>query len=152
MKKFLPLIFASLIMALSGCAGIKKQNNIEEQMKNLVFNAPADRVYSAAIAEMSNPLTPKIKSTGQFSGASDWVYSDYVFGGKVNKRKTRTLISVTAKGNKQSILRIQTETATNFMGDFGEPHVVRFLTNEYNTLKRVNPVQAAEIDKMASAK
>ena len=149
MKKLIPLISIALIFMLSGCAAIKKQNNIDEQMKNLVFNASADRVYSAAVNFMQTDIMP----TGKYSGSSKWIYSEYIFGGKKNKKKERTIINVTPKGKNQATLRILKESSTTFVNDdWAVPHSMRQLAYEFNTLKRVNPAQAAEIDRIASKK
>lgn len=151
MKKLLPFFIIALAVTLSGCGAIQKQNNIDKQMENLVFNAPANQVYDAAVKVMNSQLIP-IKSIGKNHGASELTYSDYIFGGKKNKQRIRFTVAVTDMGKGKSTLRIHKERATNFMGEWDKPHVMRFLTYEYQTLQRVDSTKATEIDKLASKK
>lgn len=151
MKKLLPFFILALAVTLTGCGAIQKQNNIDKQMENLVFNAPANQVYDAAVKVMSSQLI-KINSGGKTYGASDLVYSDYIFGGKKNKQRIRFTVAAVDAGKGKSTLRIHKEKATNFMGEWGKPHKMRFLTYEYQTLQKVDAAKAAKIDKLASKK
>ncbi len=151
MKKLLPFFILAFAFSLTGCEAIKKQNNIDNQMKTFVFGTQASQVYNAAVKVMSSQLI-KINSTSKNHGASQLTYSDYIFGGKKNKQRIRFTVTVADLGKGKSTLRIHKERATNFMGEWGKPHVMRFLTYEYQTLQKVDAAKAAEIDKLASKK
>ena len=73
MKKLIPIVAIALIFIMSGCVAIKKQNNIENQIENLVYDAPADRLYTAAVKYMG------ASSTGKNQAATAWVTHDKVF-------------------------------------------------------------------------
>jgi len=150
MKKILPILIIALTISLTGCLGaIKKQGKIEDQMKNLVINSSASKVYTAAEKYM-NSMFIKIKPTGKNTGASSWSINDVTLGSNKYKEKVRFTVRVASKGNNKSKLNISRERSTNMMGDFSKPVAGRYLTYEYNVLKKMNPARAAQIDKNAS--
>lgn len=152
MKK-LVYLFSLLVAvtAISGCAGIKKQNNINKYMENFVFNAPADKVYNAAVAKMGS-MYVTIKPVSKHHGASDWNTNNTSLGGNSYQEQVRFSIAVNSNGNDKSTLRIYRERKTNLSGSWSEAHKQRFLIYEYNVLQQVNPSRAASLEKMAAAK
>lgn len=151
MKKFLSIAMIALAVSLSGCAAIQKQANLNAQMENLVMNAPADKVYNAAVNTM-NSMFVRIRTTGRNQGASSWQIKPVSLGTKHYKEKTRFTVKVTAKGKNKSVLIISKERSSNMMGDWNRPLPGRLMSYEYQVLKKINPARAAEIDKNATVK
>lgn len=151
MKRFLSITMIALAISLSGCAAIQKQSNINNQMQNLVMNAPANKVYNAAVKVMNSRFI-RIRKTGRNTGASSWQTQPVSLGTKHYKEKTRFTVKVSSKGKNKSVLRISKERSSNMMGHWNKPLPGRLLSYEYEVLKKINASRAAEIDKMATVK
>ncbi len=151
MKRFLSITMIALAVSLSGCAAIQKQANINKQMENLVYNAPADKVYNTAVKVM-NSMFVRIRTTGRNQGASGWQTKPVSLGTKHYKERTRFTVKVSSKGKNKSVLRISRERSSNMMGEWNKPLPGRLLSYEYDVLKKINASRAAGIDKQASAK
>ncbi len=151
MKRFLSIVMIALAVSLSGCAAIQKQANINKQMQNLVYNAPADKVYNTAVKVMNSRFV-RIRTTERNTGASSWQTKPVSLGSKHYKEKTRFTVKVSSKGKNKSVLMISRERSSNMMGHWNKPLPGRLLSYEYDVLKKINASRAAEIDKMATVK
>lgn len=150
MKKLSPIFIIALVVSLTGCLdAMKKQGKIDEQMKNLVMNAPADKVYATAVQVM-NSLFVDIKPAGKNTGASSWQVNDTKLGTEKYKEKIRFTIKVSAQGSNKSTLIIGRERSSNLTGNWSKPVTGRFLNYEYKVLQKIDAAKAAEIDKKSS--
>lgn len=126
---------------------MKKQNSITSQLENLVLSVPADRAYAAAV-EFSGA-----KATGKYQAATNWVTHDKVFGSsKRYHEKDRYLIAVTAQGKNKSLLRVQRQHYSNFVGGEWQktPYLSRDVNYEHNIIKSKFPAIATEIESKAT--
>ena len=152
MKKLIPIITIALIFVMSGCAIMKKQNSVSDQLENLVLDVSADRAFTAAI-EYSGA-----KPTGKYQASTSWVMHEKVFGStKRYQEKDRYLIKVIPQGKNKSLLRIQRQHNSNFVGAEWQdkPYLSRDTAYEHNLIKSKFPAVAAEIERksiMASKK
>lgn len=150
MKNIISIAVIIFITSLTGCMGaLQKQSRIDDQMKDLVMNSPADKVYSAAVKHM-NSMFIKIKNTAKNKGSSNWQTNDVSLGSQRYKEKVRFTVKVTAKGKNKSVLNISRERSSNLMGSWDKIHSGRYLHYEFNVLKKMDAARAAEINKKAS--
>ncbi len=150
MKKLLMSLAALLL--LSGCATIKLQQNIINQMETYVFNAPPGVIYAAAEDVFSGMYVP-LESTGQYKGESKWLSRYSEFQGKQFESKQRFIVEVKDGGNNRSLLRvyIQAQSKSIIDGKWEIRSPARSPIYEYSILQKVDPAAAAIIDKKAAA-
>ena len=145
------LLLIGIVAFVSACAGIQKQNKINDQMKDYVFSSEAPKVYAAAEGGFEKMQTP-IETKGKNQGASKWVEQDSQLGEKKYKEKSRFTVKVASLGKGKSKLRVFRESQSNLSGDWGKVTPGRMLIYEYNILQKVNPKAAAKIEQNAVAK
>jgi len=150
MKKL--LMSLAVVLLLSGCATIKLQQNIINQMETYVFNAPPGVIYAAAEDVFSGMYVP-LESTGQYKGESKWLSRNSEFQGKQFYSKQRFIVDVKGDGNNRSLLRVYVQTQSKSIVD-GKWNILapsRSPIYEYSILEKVDPAAAAAIEKKAAA-
>ncbi len=150
-NRFFLLLVGTLTFALVGCGSITKQNNINKAMDSYVFEAPAPKVYEAAVEVYKGMYTPLTEKTGELSGASQWVTENKTLGTMTYRERSRFSVEVTAKGDGKSIVRCFREYQKESDEKWGEVIKGRMQAHEFYVLKKVNSQAAADIEKNAAA-
>ena len=146
MKKIIPIITIALVFIMSGCAIMKKQNSVNDQLENLVLDVSAKRAFAAALKYSG------AEPTGKYQASTNWVMHEKVFGSsKRYQEKDRYLIKVTPQGKTKSLLRIQRQHTSNFVGGEWQdkPYLSRDTAYEHNLIKSKFPAIANEIERKA---
>lgn len=147
------LIFLGVVgLLISGCATIKKQQNIGKIMETHVFDAPPEEVYSAASTEFS-AMFLKLEGDGKNSGASPWLiaHKEDKMTNKKWQEKDRFVVEISSNDGKKSKLTVHREAQSNFVGGkWGSITSGRMYIYEFNILKRMNPSLAQQIDAKAA--
>ena len=149
MKRFFLIVL--LTPLFFGCAGIQKQNQINEQMKNYVFKAPPAEIYKTAEKVFKGMYT-ELKSDGKFQGSSQWLTQNSTLGGKSYQEKSRFTVKIVETNSEGSKLRIHRENQSNLTGEWRPGSPGRMLIYEYNVLKELNPKAAQKIELAADTK
>jgi len=130
------LFLSVFTIVFSGCATIKKQQNIGKIMHDHIFDVSADKLYVAAEAEFKKMYVP-LTSSRNHQGSTQWLSKQETLGSKAYTEKDRFVVTVAAQGDNKSRIFVIRELKSDFNGAWSDKPSHRMYIYEFNIQKKI---------------